>query len=253
MCAITDLDGDGAEELMWGERCIELDSGRERFCADRDTYRGHSDVVQPVLDPLSGNWFLYTLRESDAGVSPRVALFDENGNRVWGAVDQGHMDMGWVARLGDARRLIASAIRIGHKTCGPDGRFHTGMTEFAFDALTGESVDLPFSTYRTIPVDIDGDGCHELVRGSASGGGEVIDGEGNPIADIGAPVAMACKFMDLPGEQLLAYYPDGALRIWADPNARDSDTALARYRHPFYQANRRLTSTGSNSVVLGGI
>ncbi|MGH2371025.1 MAG: hypothetical protein ACRDI2_22845, partial [Chloroflexota bacterium] len=49
MCAIADLDGDGAQELLWGERCIELDTGRERFCADREAYRGHSDIVQPFL------------------------------------------------------------------------------------------------------------------------------------------------------------------------------------------------------------
>ena len=30
MLSITDLDGDGIEEVMWGERCIELDRGTER-------------------------------------------------------------------------------------------------------------------------------------------------------------------------------------------------------------------------------
>ena len=44
MCSIADLDGDGVQELMWGERCIRLDTGTEVFCADRDSYRGHSDI-----------------------------------------------------------------------------------------------------------------------------------------------------------------------------------------------------------------
>jgi len=30
------LDDDGGDELFWGERCLELDAGKELFCADRD-------------------------------------------------------------------------------------------------------------------------------------------------------------------------------------------------------------------------
>jgi hypothetical protein len=161
--------------------------------------------------------------------------------------------MGWVARLADSGRLIGSAIRIGQKTCGPDGRFHTGMDEFAFDALTGEPLDLGFSTYGTIPVDLNGDGRHELVRGRASRDGEVLDRHGNPIGDIGGPTAMASKFLDRPGEQLLAYYPDGMLRVWADRNAQDSPEALARYARPLYGANQRLTGVGYNLSNLGGM
>ena len=253
MCAIADMDQDGVQQVLWGERCIELDAGCELFCADRDTYRGHSDVAQPILDRESEQWFVYTCRESEQEVSPRVALYDDRGQRVWGAVDAGHIDMGWVARLGDGGRLVGSAIRIGHKTCGPDGRFHTGIDEFTFDALTGEPIDLGFSTYGTIPVDLNGDGHHELVRGRASRDGEVLDRHGRLIGDIGAPTAMASKFLALPGEQILAYYPDGTLRIWADRNARDTEKALARYARPFYAANQRLTGVGYNLSNLGGL
>jgi hypothetical protein len=253
MCPITDLNGDGVEELMWGERCIELDAGRERFCADRDVYRGHSDIIQPLLDRATGRWFLYTCRESDRQASPRVVLFDAAGRRVWGAVEEGHIDMGWVARLTDDGRYVAMAIRIGAKTCGPDGRFHQDLQEYTFDALTGEPYPLPFSIYRTIPVDLSGDGLHELVRGAPSGNGEVLDRHGRTLAHLGGPVALASKFLDHPGEQLLSYHPDGTLRIWSDRNAVDSAAALARYTHPFYQANHRLSSTGSNLGVLAGI
>ena len=44
---VMDLNDDGVDEVLWGERCIELDKGTELFCADRDVYHGHSDVVQP--------------------------------------------------------------------------------------------------------------------------------------------------------------------------------------------------------------
>lgn len=251
-CPIVDFDRDGSDELMWGERNIRLLDGRETFCADRDRYCGHSDVIQPVLAP-DGRWFFYTCRESDNRADVRVALFDHTGNRVWGALDHGHMDMGWVARLGDNREHVAMAIRIGHKVCGPDGRFHTGMEEFTWNALTGEPVKLPFSIYRTVPVDFDGDGRHELVRGIASGNGEVINRHGHVIAQLGAPVAMASQFAGRPGEQVLAYYPDGMLRIWGDPRAEDTDFAGARVAHPFYIANQRLTSSGSNLGVVAGV
>jgi len=261
MCPITDFDRDGVEEVMWGERCIELDTGSELFCADRETWRGHSDVVQPVLDRASGRWLLYTCREGDGAVSPRVALFDGCGRRVWGAVDRGHIDMGWVARLGEGGRQVSMAIRIGHKTCGPDGRFHQDREEFLFDALTGEpyppegigTFGRGISVYQTIPVDLDGDGNHELVRGIAGSDGEVLDRHGRVCGSVGGPVAMASKFLDHPGEQVLTYHPDGCVRIWADRDARDTDEALARYRNPFYEANQRLTGVGYNLVNLGGL
>jgi hypothetical protein len=180
-------------------------------------------------------------------------LFDDQGHRVWGHVDRGHMDMGWVARLGDGGRPVAMTIRIGRKTCGPDGRFHQDCEEFVFDALSGEARKLPFSVYRTIPVDLDGDGYHELVRGVPGGDGEVLDRHGKVLGSVGGPIAMASKVLDLPGEQVLSYHSDGTVRVWADREARDAPEALARYRHPLYEANQRLTSVGYNLVNLGGI
>jgi hypothetical protein len=253
MCPITDLDGDGVQELMWGERCIELEAGTELFCADRDTYRGHSDVVTPVADREGGRWFLYTCRESDVGVSPRVALFDQRGQRIWGHVDHGHMDMGWVARLGENRSPVAMAVRIGHKTCGPDGRFHFETDEFVWDALTGEPYELPFPVYGTLPVDLNGDGYHELVYGIPGQDGTVVDRHGAEIGSVGAPVAMLSRFLDRPGEQILAYQADGTVRVWSDCNAQDRPEATRRYEDPLYRVNQRLGGVGYNIHVLGGL
>ena len=253
MCPITDLTGDGVQEVMWGERCIELDAGRELFCADRDTYRGHSDVIQPVLDRANGRCLLYTCREGDGQVSPRVVLFDADGERLWGHVDSGHMDMGWVARLGPDRALVAMAIRIGHKTCGPDGRFHFERDEFVWDALTGQAYDLPICPYGTLPVDVNGDGYHELVRGIPGQDGAVFDRHGRALGSVGAPAALLCKFFDRPGEQILAYHRDGTICVWGDRNAIDRTHATERFAHPLYDANRRLGGVGYNVHVLGGL
>lgn len=253
MCSVVDLNYDGIDELMWGERCISIDTGERLWCADENQYRGHSDIVQPVLDRKSGRWYIYTCRESDPDASPRVVLFDARGNRIWGAVEHGHIDMGWVARIGPERGHVAMAIRIGEKGCGPDGRYHQDISEFTFNALTGEPYPLPYSVYRTVPVDLNGDGYHELVRGIASGNGEVLDRFGNSIGTVEASVAMIAKFLDHPGEQMLAYYPDGTVRIWADRNAQDSSFLLKRCDHPYYQTNIQLTATGWNQSALTGV
>lgn len=83
----------------------------------------------------------------------------------------------------------------------------------------------------------------------------LFDGAGKVVwkRDLGAPVAAACKFMDRPGEQTLAYYPDGKLRVWADKHAEDREAAVQRYGHPFYRAAMKFTSTGWNNCILGGI
>jgi hypothetical protein len=168
------------------------------------------------------------------------------------------MDIGWVARLGlgapgEPGEYVAMSIRIGQKFCGPDGRWHNGTEEFSWDVRTGEPLPLPFSTYRTLPVDLNGDGFHEIVRGQPSGDGEVWDARGNRIGNVGGGVAMASKLLDLPGEQIMSYGEDGTVRLWADRNAVDTPAALARYAHPFYSTNRHLTAVGYNLINLGGI
>ncbi|MHC4396508.1 MAG: hypothetical protein ACYS1A_12715 [Planctomycetota bacterium] len=253
MCPVIDINNDGIDEILWGERCIGLDTGRELFCADRDVYQQHSDVIQPVYDRSQNRWFIYTCREGGQKISPRVVLFNDKGRRVWSDVDYGHMDIGWVARIGENGEHIAMAIRIGSKTAGPKGFFRQGMEEFSYKALTGEKYPLRFSTYKTLPVDLNGDGIHELVKGADKGMSLIIDGQGKVLGKFKGSVVMASKLIDHPGEQLLCYRPDGMLRILADANAKDNADALWRYNNPFYKASQALTASGSNRILLGGL
>ncbi len=255
MHPVVDLNGDGVDELLWGERCIELNEGRELFCADRDSYSGHSDLILPFLDLQTGRWLIYTAREKQNHVSPRVAVFDAQGQRVWGDVDRGHMHTGWLARL-DPDRLTALATRVGGQVQTRQGRKLFDAESFAFDAHTGERLRLPFDTHHTIPVDLNGDGLHELVRGTAHDplpDGEVLDGEGCVLGRVGGPIALASKIIDHPGEQVLTYARDGTLRLWADANAEDCDAASRRYQHAYYQMCQRLTGQGNHLFLLGGI
>lgn len=71
--------------------------------------------------------------------------------------------------------------------------------------------------------------------------------------DIGGLSAMASKFTDLPGEQILSYSHNGWLKIWADENAHDNKNASERYSNAFYKINQKQTGNGYNLFTLGGI
>ncbi len=250
---VVDIDSDGIDDLLWGERCIELDGGSELFCADKQSWEGHSDIVQPVYDYDNKAWYIFTCRESFNDLAPRLAVFDQNGDRIWADLDHGHMDTGWAARLGDEGEAYVLGVRIGMKTRTAEGESRTEVEEFTYKAFTGEKAALGFDLYTTLPVDLNGDGIHELVKGYFEGNGDVIDRKGRILGNIGGLSAMASKFTSLPGEQILSYSKSGFVRIWADVNARDNERALKRYANPYYQVNRIQTGNGYNLFSLGGI
>lgn len=253
MCPVLDYNDDGVDELFWGERCIELAGGQEVFCADRDTYRGHSDIISPVYDEKTHRWKFFTCRETDETSSPRICCYDDQGKRLWGHLDHGHIDLGWVARLGPDRGHYAMGIRIGHKTCGPDGRYHDKYEEFIYNLEDGSPVDLGYSVYKTLPVDLNGDGYHELVRGLPSANGDVLDRKGHVVGNVGGSVALSGKLLDRDGEHLLTYGKDGTIQIWYDANAKDTPEAHLRYQNPFYKKAMSVLGNGYNWCILGGI
>ncbi|MGK7397487.1 MAG: hypothetical protein ACNS62_23115 [Candidatus Cyclobacteriaceae bacterium M3_2C_046] len=250
---VVDINQDGTDDLLWGERCIELDQGKELFCADQENWDGHSDIVQPVLDRNTNQWMIHTCREEFTQQPPRIVMFDQQGNIKWSALDQGHIDTGWAARIGDNGAPVVLGVRVGKKIRTAEGETRTNVEEFTYDAVSGKPVQLGFDVYTSIPVDINGDGIHELVKGYFEGNGDVLDRKGNNIGNIGGLAAMASKFTSRPGEQILSYSKGGKIKIWADKNAIDSPAGKARYQHPFYEVNQRLTGCGYNLFNLGGI
>lgn len=259
MSPVVDINYDRIDEILWGERCISIDDGHYLFIADKMEYNEHSDVIQPTLDRETGKWSIFTCREggSRGKIKPRVVMFDDEGKRIWSDLEEGHMDMGWTAHVGpDSPFILAFTISMGGKIAGPDGFFRTEVKEYAYDGQTGRKIKLNFKAYNTTPVDMNGDGFHEFAcaRGEQADR-KIYDFQGNVLADLGesAYLAMASKFMNLPGEQILCYYPDGTIKIWADKNAKDSEIAIKRYRSPYYMLAQKLTASGSNKVNLGGL
>ena len=138
-------------------------------------------------------------------------------------------------------------------TLPPHGERRTGVVEYTFEPFSGKPVELGFKVYTTIPVDLNGDGIHELVKGYFEGDGTVLDRHGQVLGNTGGLSAIHSHFAGKPGEQILSYRRDGKLRIWHDRNAVDTPAAKARYESPFYRANQKLSGVGYNLFNLGGI
>ena len=259
MSPVVDINFDQIDEVLWGERCISIDNGEYLFIADKDEYRGHSDVIQPTLNREKNEWSIFTCRESgDKGqIKPRVVMFDNEGERMWTDLDFGHMDMGWTAQVNtDTLSILAFTISRGGKIAGPNGFFRMDVKEYAYNGESGKRVNLNFDAYNTAPVDLDGDGYHEFACAiGEQADRKIYDISGEVIANLGesAYLAMASKFMDLPGEQILCYYPDGTIKIWADTKAKDTKEAKKRYQSPYYMLAQKQTANGYNLVNLGGL
>ena len=249
---VVDINQDGVDDILWGERAIELDKGIELFCADEDLWEGHSDIIQPVRDRKTGKWYFFTCRESHNDLSPRVVLYDEKGERKWGDLDKGHIDTGWAARIGENGEAVVLGVKVGKKVRTAEGERRTDVVENTY-TISGEKIDLGFKVYTSIPVDLNGDGIHELVKGYFEGDGTVLNNRGDVLGNIGGHSAIASKFTDLPGEQILSYSKDGKISIWVDKNAKDSNEGIERYNHPFYKVNQKQTGNGYNLFTLGGI
>ncbi len=250
---VVDIDQDGADEVLWGERCLSLRDGHEVFCIERANWQGHSDMCQPIYDGENHRWLVYINRESDEKIPPRIGLYDVAGKAVWSDVAWGHIHKGWAGRIGLDGRLIANGMRITGQSKDAVGRYYTGITEFVYDAFTGEKLQWPFSLFDTAPVDVDGDGLHEILRGVAAGDTYLLDRQGKEIAHLGGKVAMNSKILDAPGEQIMIYYPDGTVKIFRDVNAQDSMAALKRYESPVYRRNQYARNIENNICMLGGI
>lgn len=81
----------------------------------KNSWEGHSDIVQPVYDYKIKTWSIFTCRESFGEQPPRLVMFDQHGKRIWSDVDKGHMDTGWAARLGTDGEPVVMDVKVGKK------------------------------------------------------------------------------------------------------------------------------------------
>ena len=105
----------------------------------------------------------------------------------------------------------------------------------------------------SLPVDWNGDGRHELVYFGGSFAGRVLDADGRLLDRLEGRPVWAAKVVDLPGEQVLCWTPDGRVLLFASESAKDSDLAGARYAMPEYARWMRMFGMGYSAYLLGGL
>lgn len=245
MSVVIDIDMDGDDEILWGERCVRAKDGSVLFMPEG--YTGHTDITLPVMDWEHNKWTLYCCREN--GETPRLVYMDDRGKTIWSDL-KGHIDRGWVARFTESGERICTALEIARKFVEDGQLVRTNQQEFAYELNTGKRIELPFkkATYAA-PVDFNGDGIHELYLDD-----KIYDVKGR-IYTIRGTVTHASHFMkDYPGEQIIAHTPDGTIRIWANAaGGPDSPLATRRYEHRFYKTNQKLTAVGYNRNNMSGL
>jgi len=170
MFPVLDIDGDGRDELFYGERCIDIDTGGDILVADEDGWWGHSDIVMPTLDLKTNRWSVYTCRELPQPEEARgVVMFDDHGRELWGHRNMQHVHTGWTARLCEDGTHRCYAMEM-------DPEKAAVLADHFYD-VDGNKLESPFPLRTTLPVDFNGDGLHELVCGDNF---ELPDGECRP-------------------------------------------------------------------------
>jgi len=244
MFPVVDIDGDGRDELLWGERCLDIDTGQEIWVGDREKWHGHSDIVQPTLDLTTGKWLIYTCRESrDPAEARGVVMYDDRGRELWGYRGLGHMHAGWVGRLCDDGSHLCYAFDM-------DSQKH-----YCYDT-SGHPQHPAFPLNRSLPVDFDGDGLHEVVYTSKENRGRVLRRDGQEICTLAGKPCCCGHILDMPGEQIVTWpkYDRGTVaRIYSLPSATDTPAARRRFEHPFYKSSLQMWAVGYNWRNASGV
>lgn len=250
---VLDFNGDGIDELFWGERLISVEDGSEVLCCDKYKYNGHSDLVIPFVNFDTGEKFIFTCREGDEREGePRIVTFKEDGSYAWKAVDgEGHMHFAWLATLGEPgneRRIFM--VMQENQYWGETKLERAAPTERYYDAYTGEeiTVDFPCLGSQLIPLDINGDGISEFYCSGGEHAGELIDQHGNVLAKIpGMQVKNGHMLKSVKGEQLMVIDDNGIVRLFGDAEALGSGLFVKRHNYMNYLAFMdKLMATGYN-------
>ena len=241
---VIDINGDGIDELFWGERLLSLDDGHEIVCL-APNYKGHSDLIVPYRVPGSDEWYIFTAREGDEREDQsRVYVFKNNGEVVWQAIDKGHMHTNWIANVkGEHKKIAMTRRRITiYDDCGAE--IEELEDDLFFDAFTGEQLDIkyPFTGKEVWPVDIDGDGYHEFIRNN----GEIYNSLGEKIGAVPGGAFRIGKMSSAPGEHLMISRGT-TVEIWGDADAVESPEFKKRYELPYLHFMQKLMASGYNA------
>jgi hypothetical protein len=163
---VCDIDEDGKEEILWGERCIG-DKGKDLWAVKENMpYLGHPDVVFPakIIPGRKGKQVFYA-REGwgERGEKIGVYLVDHRGQLLWAHWGYHHMDRGWVGRIVPGQEgMQCLGIDIVEKVWNQEGAKLIEPSGYLWGSGGNPMGNPPASWYFSFPVDWDGDGVREI-------------------------------------------------------------------------------------------
>jgi hypothetical protein len=205
---IVDLDGDGKEELLWGEHCLG-ENGEDLWVIEKP-YPGQPDIVAAadVLPSKPGLEVYYT-REglSNGEIDDRIGvlLADFQGQPLWSHWGYTHLNGGWVARLiPGIREMQAYASDVKKRKISKNGTSYIEVTHFLWDSK-GELIGQPDYS-NSIIVDWNGDGIHEICMPN----GEVLGHDGAVYANLQAPCLWSADVFGDHREEIVTFSSGGS-------------------------------------------
>jgi rhamnogalacturonan endolyase len=164
---VADINEDGKEEILWGERCIG-ENGKDLWAIKKNMpYRGHPDVVRPakILPSLKGKQIFYG-REGWYGKKNEnigVYLVDSQGKILWAKWGYTHIDMGWVGKIVPGQEgMQCLGIDIMEKQWNKQGAKVIDPSGFLWGSGGNLLGNPQPSWYYSFPVDWDGDGIRNI-------------------------------------------------------------------------------------------
>lgn len=163
---IADINEDGKEEILWGERCIG-ENGKDLWTVrEKMPYLGHPDVVFPakILPSSKGKQVFYA-REGwgEKGDKIGVYLVDSLGKILWANWGYHHIDRGWAGKIVPGLEgMQCLGIDIMEKQWSQEGANLIEPSGLLWDSSGKLLGNPPASWYYSFPVDWDGDGIREI-------------------------------------------------------------------------------------------
>ena len=163
---VADINEDGKEEILWGERCIG-ENGKDLWSIkEKMPYQGHPDFVYPAkfIPSLKGKQIYYG-REGWGEKKEKIGVYlvDDQGKILWANWGYHHIDRGWVGKIVAGQEgMQFLAIDITEKQWNTKGAKLIEPSGFLWDSAGNLIGNPPATWYFSFPVDWNGDGIREI-------------------------------------------------------------------------------------------
>ena len=245
---IADIDGNGTEEILWGEHCITENGDDLWEVKDRIPYDGHPDIVYPadILPQLPGLETFYC-REGWRGKENNIGflLVDMYGNTIWAKWGLTHVDGGWADKVIDTLNGIQLfAFDVKRKDWKPGVLKRIDPTQFLVNSK-GKILFEPDSTWiRSFTVDWEGDGTKEIVTTQ----GNIIRYNGEVLRTFKSGMLWGGDLFGDHREELVYAPFDGKVYIIFNTQKMDTPSKITRLADRRYRNDLSRTAMHINVI-----